>query len=315
MSEHIPTTELTLVTGANGYIGQHVVKALRDQGTPVKAAVRPGVSPKEAELLKEWGAEVVELDLLNHAQVQKEVEDVTYVVHLVGSINKPQNEDFMTMHEGRTRSLIKALQQTKPKKIIFVSALGASFRSDSQYQVSKWEAEEVIRKSFLPYVILRSSLVIGHEAGTRDSKLITKMSDTVDNSSFIPVISRVDGKLQPVFIGDLTRLVCESLSHEQLQRQTIEVGGPDQVTPFDLMEIIAEVKGIKKQRKVIPFFFVHLGVSLMEKFSSTPKMTLEQLNMMRFDNIVRFPNMENYFDFKLKTIREALGYLKEPSKA
>lgn len=303
-----------MVTGANGYIGQHVVHALREKGYSVRAVVRPNVRPDEAQFLKDCGAEVLELDLLNHSQVQNEVQGADYVVHLVGSINKPQGEDFMTMHEGRTRSLVEALKKNPAKKIIFVSALGASFRSDSQYQVTKWEAEEVIRKSFMPYVILRSSLVIGRQCGTRDSKLITKMADTVKNAPFLPVISRVDGKLQPVFIGDLTQLVCESITNDQLQRQTIEVGGPDKVTPFELMGIIAEILGIQKKKKVIPFFWVHLGVSIMEKISATPKMTLEQLNMMRYDNIVRFPNMDDYFQIQLKSIKESLSYLKELSE-
>ncbi len=303
--------EKVMVTGANGYIGQHVVAALCQRGYKVRAVVRPNVRPDEAQFLKECGAEVLPLDLLNHPQVQKEVQGIDYVVHLVGSINKPQGEDFMTMHEKRTRSLIEALKKSQPKKIIFVSALGASFRSDSQYQVSKWEAEEVIRKSFLPYVILRSSLVIGRQCGTRDSKLITRMTDTVKNRPFIPVISRVDGKLQPVFIGDLVKLVCESITHPQLQRQTIEVGGPDIVTPFQIMETIAEILGIPKKKKVIPFFWVHLGISILEKISSSPQMTLEQLNMMRHDNIVRFPNMENYFTFPMTPLKEALSYLKE----
>lgn len=248
-------------------------------------------------------------DLLDKAGLEKWIDGADYVVHLVGSINKPKGEDFMTMHEGRTRSLIETLKKNPAKKILFVSTLGASFRSNSQYEITKWEAEEVIRKSFMPYVILRSSLVFGHQCGTRDSKMITRMVDTVKKSPFIPVISRVEGHLQPVYIGDLVKLIEQSLTHAELQRHTIEVGGPDVVTPPQIMKTIAEILGIQKKEKVIPFFWVRLGVSIMEKLSSHPKLTLEQLGLMRSDNIVRFPNMQNYFEIKLTPLKEGLAYL------
>lgn len=304
---------MILVTGANGYIGQHVVKALCDKGEKVRAFVRQNCPTEETGFLTGCGAEVLTGDLFNQADLEKAVAGVEYVVHLVGSINKPVKEDFMTMHESRTRALIEALKPVSPKKIIFVSALNASFRAESQYLITKYEAEEVIRKSTLPYVILRSSLVFGHQTGTRDSKLIKRMTDTVKNGKFIPVISRMKGRLQPIFIGDLVQLVIESLTHEKLQRHTIEVGGPDIVTPPQIMQTIAEILGIERPTKTVPFFLVRLGVKLMEKLSSSPQMSLEQLNMMRSDNIIRFPNMQEYFDLQLTSLREGLSYLKENS--
>lgn len=304
---------MILVTGANGYIGQHVVKALCDQGQKVRAFVRLGCPPDQEQFLQQCGAEVQPGDLLNQNDLQQAVDGVEFVVHLVGSINKPKNEDFMTLHEGRTRSLIEALKKNRPKKIIFVSTLGASFRSNSQYEISKWEAEEVIRKSTLPYVILRSSLVFGRQTGTRDSKLITRMKETVLKGPFIPVISRLHGRIQPIYIGDLVKLVLESMTHAELQRHTIEVGGPDIVIPSQIMQTIAEVLGVEKKNKVLPFFWVHLAVSILEKFSSSPRMTVEQLNLMRSDNIIRFPNMENYFQIELTPLREGLAYLADSS--
>lgn len=301
---------MILVTGANGYIGQHVVKGLRDDGEAVRAMVRPGIAAEEEKFLRDCGAEILRGDLLNPADAEKVITGADYVVHLVGSIRKPGNEDFMQMHEGRTRALVDALKKSPPKKIIFVSAIGASFRSDSQYQLTKWEAEEVIKKSGLQYVILRSSLVVGKLAGTRDSKLIQRMVDTVKNSPFIPAISHTSGRLQPIFIGDLVAHIKEAIRHPTLLRNTLEVGGPDIVTPVQIMQTIAEVLGLPKKTKVIPFFIARAAVSLAEKFSKNPKMTLEQLNMMRVDNIVRFSSAREYFQISLTPLRAALSYLK-----
>jgi len=141
------------------------------------------------------------------------------------------------------------------------------------------------------------------------------MVDTVKNKPFIPVISRIKGHIQPVYIGDLVKLVQESINHEELQRHTIEVGGPEVVTPTQIMETIADILGIEKKTKTIPFFWVHLGLSILQKFTSKLPMSIEQLNMMRDENIVRFPNMENYFQIQLTPLKEGLSYLKKSTNS
>ena len=72
-----------LVTGGTGFVGPHVVHALRARETPVRALVR---SPARASRLAVWGAELATGDVTDPASLSAACKGVDAVVHLVAVI-------------------------------------------------------------------------------------------------------------------------------------------------------------------------------------------------------------------------------------
>ncbi len=114
----------TLVTGANGFVGQHLVKELAVHGVNVLAVGGPRAAAQPSEYIKEY----LELDLTNVAETKKiDFSDVSDVVHLAGlasfgpSFDRPM--DYITTNIGIETNLYEAAmeQDAKPRFLIISS--------------------------------------------------------------------------------------------------------------------------------------------------------------------------------------------------
>ncbi len=88
---------MILVTGATGFVGGHVVRALLDAEKPVRCLVRDPLSAAELERL---GCELVKGDMTEPATLRRAVDGVESVVHLV-AIRQGKRSQFEADHEPR----------------------------------------------------------------------------------------------------------------------------------------------------------------------------------------------------------------------
>ena len=95
-----------LVTGATGFVGPHVVHALRARETPVRALVR---DPARGSRLAAWGVELAAGDVTDPASLQAACEGVDCVVHLVAII-RGRPRDFERVMAQGTRNVVAAAQ-------------------------------------------------------------------------------------------------------------------------------------------------------------------------------------------------------------
>jgi len=93
-----------LVTGGTGFVGGHVVHAIRADGKDVRCLVR---DRRRAETLRAWGCELADGDVTNPASVRAAVAGCDTVVHLV-AIRQGREQDFQRVMIQGTRDLIAA---------------------------------------------------------------------------------------------------------------------------------------------------------------------------------------------------------------
>lgn len=172
-----------LVTGATGFIGQHVVRALLDAGYEVRALCRG-----PAEDLAREGVDICRGDVLDKESVARAVKDVDAVVHGAGAVSR-EDEDrpyMMKVHITGTRYVVSAAAASGVKRVVNLSTSGVVALSDSAdlvmheddpvpfellvrypYYLSKFLAEraavDAIRLSEGPceLITLNPSLVLG----------------------------------------------------------------------------------------------------------------------------------------------------------
>ncbi len=171
-----------LVTGATGFLGSHVVAALRSGGHTVRALVRPGSA---RTWIEGAGTEIVQGDLLDEPSLRQACRDVEALVHcaaLRGSSARRRREQRQTNVEGTAR-LYRAAHDHHLARIVHVSTLstlGADRRGTPRdesgvcdlaalrisYVDTKFEGEERARAAAwagMPVVIVNP----GHLAGPR----------------------------------------------------------------------------------------------------------------------------------------------------
>lgn len=159
-----------LLTGASGFIGSHLAEELVAQDWEVWCAVRPTSSRK---WLTSKALHFVELDLGSEAQMERALAPLRpeVVVHAAGATKCRRREDFFAVNSEGTRRLCAVLARLspgRPPRFVMLSSLsvvnsipGQELGRPTAYGASKLRAEEAVRASGLPYVILRPTGVYG----------------------------------------------------------------------------------------------------------------------------------------------------------
>src|SRR5207245_4947865 len=109
---------MILVTGATGFVGPHVVHALRTRDLPVRVLVR---DPRRASRAVAWGAEVLQGDVTDPASLRAATAGVDAVVHLVAII-KGSRADFERVMAQGTRDLVAAAKDAGARRFVVASA-------------------------------------------------------------------------------------------------------------------------------------------------------------------------------------------------
>ena len=115
-------TELVLVTGANGFVGRHLVRELLQDGYQVRAVDR---SFKNAP---EDGAERIEADILDAPIMQAAMDDVKTVYHLAAltSLWMPDESAYQSVNVEGTRTILQAALDAKADRFVHCSCFVTS---------------------------------------------------------------------------------------------------------------------------------------------------------------------------------------------
>ena len=149
-----------LLTGATGFIGQHLQTALLEEAFDVLAIVRPSSSHKSS---LEPGAEKLFCELTDTAQLIPAIERCSAVIYCAGSVRGGRLEDFSPANITGVRSIVDAMNRAKADvPLLLISSLAATRPDVSDYANSKYLGEqEVISNATFPWVIIRPPAVYG----------------------------------------------------------------------------------------------------------------------------------------------------------
>ncbi|HEU4572682.1 MAG TPA: NAD-dependent epimerase/dehydratase family protein [Candidatus Limnocylindrales bacterium] len=171
-----------VVTGGAGLVGRAVIRTLRERGDEVVALVR---DPARAPFLAELGAELVESDLSDVAELTEQLRGADALIHAAGSyrigISRAERGAMWDANVGTTTRALDAAEAAGTKRIVYVSTINAfgnthgravdeSYRRDladgflSWYDETKYGAHEVAEQRIAggaPIVIVMPSQVYG----------------------------------------------------------------------------------------------------------------------------------------------------------
>jgi len=290
---------MILVTGANGFVGRNLVRRLQKDGTAVRALVR---SAAKAARLRDLGAELVDGDISNLSSLEAAMKGCAKVIHLVGIIQEAPGVTFKGVHVDGTRNLLEAAKKEGVRHFIYQSALGSRPNAKSQYHRTKWEAEELVRASGLPFTILRPSLIYG------PGDLFTvRLAETIKLSPVLPVIGTGQSKVQPIFIDDVNECIQKISTSDSYLNEMYEIGGPEQLTYEEVTKAIAAALGIRRPTVHMPMFFMRTMAKVAETVLSKPPVTIDQLIMLQEDNVCSMRDIREVFGIEPVKFREGLS--------
>ncbi len=304
--------EFILIDGATGYLGSHLTNQLRCQGRNVRCLVRKESSAEDVRVLSDSGAEIVRGSMADEQECEQFFQGARYAVHLIGSIAPPKGQTFVDLHQNLSRAFAQAAKRSGVQKILLVTALGTSADAVSQYHKTKWLAEEEVRKVGLRYTILRPSLLVGRLFGRRDSKLVRRLLQLIDDKPFVPLINGGANKIQPLFIKDMVEAASRCLS-DSYDGETIELGGSTVLSMRRFVEALQEVVGKRKPIINLRPEAGKLVASLMEMVQEVPTLSKDQVVLSMSDNICQANGLSRILGTDGSSLDEALGTYRRES--
>lgn len=236
----------TLVTGATGFIGRHLVHALRRDGHAVTALIR---SPSRAEDL---GVRRVVGHLHDAAALDEAVLDQEIVFHVAGQMAARTEAEFLHGNRDGTANLVRAASRHgRRPRFVYVSSMAAGGpsrpgcplqaetprRPVARYGRSKLAAEDVITASDLPWSIVRPPLVYG--PGDRQVLRMFRLA----RLGVTPVFGDGTQELSLVYGPDLAEALVAVGASEATVRRVYYACHPEIVTSAGFLRAVGRSLG------------------------------------------------------------------------
>lgn len=298
-----------LVTGATGYVGSYVLPELLQRGHTVRALTR-GAAP---ELDAMDGVETTRGDVTDRASLGSAMEGVEAVVHLVGIIDEHPSKGvtFERIHVDGTRNVAEAAHEAGVARFVHMSANGARADGRSEYQTTKWRAEEIVRATgFEHLVVFRPSTLFG-DPGPDNPEFAKRLWETlVRPFPVLPVFGDGQYELQPIHVQACAAAMAEAVTRNASNGQSYCVAGPETIPYREVLRRIARGGGIEpKPTAPVPIFAARLGVNTLGKVGLLP------ISPAQFEMLVEGNTCDPsvfFADFDVETPRfdgESLAYL------
>lgn len=273
--EQLP--ESWFITGANGNLGQRLVRKLLSEGADVTAVVRS--SRAERELARAVNSSnKLHIEVIDYAETMllgQAAYGAQYAVHLAGILKATKDSTYAMAHEASCTALSRALNGTSVEHLTYVSILGAKPSSANPCLASKGRAERILYRSPTPACTLRIPMVIGERDYT--TKMLAKRADLSSSFTF-----RSSSMEQPIYADDVIDAIC-SAARLGLEGG-LNLAGPESLTRAQLYSRAAQVLGKSTKVRSIPMFLGYTMAWFLEVFMADPPVTRAMLGVLDHDD-------------------------------
>jgi uncharacterized protein YbjT (DUF2867 family) len=222
-----------LVAGATGLVGSEVCRRLVSRGRKVRALVRETSDAGKKKALQECGATLVTGDLKDRDSLIAACRGATAIISTASATISRQPSDSIEVvdFEGQL-NLVAAAKANGLERFVFVS-----FRYDPHNLYPLSNAKQAVERAIqeLNYTILRASYfmeiwlspMVGFDYLNAKARILGAGAKKISWVSFL----------------DVAEFCVASLDNPAAQRGTIEVGGPEPLSPLEVVRIFEQESG------------------------------------------------------------------------
>ena len=296
-------SRICLIGGA-GFIGRNVAELLvRDQHQVVIPTRRRERAKRNLIMLPT--VDVVQTDIHDDAALDRLIAGCDAVINCVGvlqsSSGSPYGAQFARAHVELPKRIVWACERQGVRRLLHVSALGASSSAPSEYQRSKGDGERALLDSKLDVTIFQPSVVFGPD--DQFLNLFAKLQKLLP----VMVIGMPDARFQPVYVEDVARVIVRALGEDSSFGKTYPLVGP---TVYSLRELVAYAgtqAGAARPIIGLTTGLAMLQARVMEWLPGSP-LSRDNVRSMQVDNV---SNLALPFGIKATALESiAPGYLR-----
>jgi uncharacterized protein YbjT (DUF2867 family) len=236
-----PNNNLILLTGATGYVGGRLLRALERDGRRVRCLAR---HPDALVRRVAPSTEVVEGDVQDFVSLRAAMEGVHTAFYLVHSMSS--KEGFEEEDRRAASAFGAAAQQAGVKRIVYLGGLGRG-EGLSAHLRSRQEVGRILRESGTPTIEFRASIILG--SGSFSFEMIRALVERLP----VMITPRwVKTPTQPIAIEDVIAYLQHAITLGSDESRVFEIGGSDRVSYQDLLREYARQRGLKRLMISVP---------------------------------------------------------------
>ena len=233
---------MILVVGATGLVGAEVCRRLKRRGEQVRALVRTTSSPDKVAFLKECGADLCVADLKDTNSLAGACRGVNAIISTASStLSRQAGDSIESVDEQGQLNLVEAAKAAGVNRFIFVS-----FRRPANLSFPLGDA-----KAHIENAIKALNFTTIHASWFMEVWLSPALGFDYANAA-----ARIYGPgtspLSWVSFQDVAEMCILTLRHPAAERRTIEVGGPEPLSPLEVVARFEQVGGKTFKLEQIP---------------------------------------------------------------
>ena len=269
-----------LILGGTGFVGRHVCEKLTRIGCRMTVITRRASQAAAIQSMPK--VRVLEGDVYNQAFLAQCMAQHDVVINLIAILHGSEAA-FDKAHVQLPQVISQACHASGVKRLIHISALGASEEGPSTYQRSKAQGEAVLKQAGLDLTLLQPSVIFG-----ADDKFLNLFAQLQQIAPVVP-LAGASTRFQPVWVEDVASAVAHCVMDAKTQGHTYEICGPEIWTLKELVQKSGQWAGVKGGRGRwvfgIPHTLAWLQAFLMELAPGQPLMSRDNLRSMQVDNV------------------------------
>jgi uncharacterized protein YbjT (DUF2867 family) len=229
-----------LVTGATGFVGGRLAHALRERGERVRCLVR---DRGRAADLERAGCELHEGDVLDRDSLRGAGEDMTVAYYLVHSMGRGGGSDFAERERRAAGNFAAMAREEGIERVVYLGGLGD--RPTSEHLASREETGKVLAADGPPLTWFRAGMVVGPGSESyRALRYLVKRLPAMIAPSWLR------NRTQPIADADVIEYLVQAGGRPASGGREIQIGGPDVVTYGELLDLMADVLGVRRRPQI-----------------------------------------------------------------
>ncbi len=266
-SENVKKKPLILVTGASGFIGHQVVEALVNHAWDIRAMVRSALKVDRFHP----SVNVVRGDLHNLESLDHALSDVTTAIYLVHSIHAGEKH-FSHLDRKAAQNFAEAAKKQGVEHIIYLGGIRPEGPKVSAHLKSRSEVGDILRSSGIALTEFRAGMIVGE--GSLSFEIVRYL---VERVPLLICPKWFDKKSLPMDAHDVVSYITKAVERGPHGQEIFDIGGPEPLSPRDILAIYASIRGLRRIIIQIPFLNLTLSslwLSLVTPFRNSITRTL-----------------------------------------
>jgi len=243
---------MILVVGSTGFLGTRICERLRAEGQPVRALVRRTSSPDKVNALRSLGCELATGDLKEPPQIEAACQGISALISTTSStVSRQPGDSIESVDLHGQLALVNAARTANIRRFVFIS-----FRDDPSVQSSLTQAKRSVEHAIadLDFTSIQASW------------FMERWLSPELGFDYIRGRARIYGDgskpISWVSYRDVAEFCIAPILHSVASRSVLAVGGPEALSPLEVVKIFEEESGRSFEVETIP------EAKLREQFDS-----------------------------------------------